>query len=271
MLQVTARSTLCSARRGWADQVQAKQQLVTEAGQRGCWDTQRLNRQPACHPLFFSSPYTQHIASDPSRVSLKQHGEKRVSYYHKKGANKEEEEEEKKTGPVTENAWMITGRGSSPSFHLTSWIVLLYTYRWYSTFLCCTIPCKQGSKRRWFGANYSQHVFYTPFNELVWRHGHWLWLACPVIQDEPCNLPHVTPVMCTKSPSTSNSQLGLHWSRDEAPLKQHNSSRSVSAHQWGRSWREWGCVCMRVCVWQGWVAVGGWAVEQGAHSHNYNN
>lgn len=38
------------------NQVWAKQHLVTEAGQRGCWDTQRLNRQPACHPLFFSSP-----------------------------------------------------------------------------------------------------------------------------------------------------------------------------------------------------------------------
>lgn len=43
----------CRVRR---NQVWAKQHLVTEAGQRGCWDTQRLNRQPACHPLFFSSP-----------------------------------------------------------------------------------------------------------------------------------------------------------------------------------------------------------------------
>lgn len=112
-------------------------------------------------------------------------------------------------------------------------------------------PWKQGSKKkRLFGANYSQHVLYTTFNELDWRCGHWLWLARPVTEDEPCNLPHVTPVMCTTSPSASNSPLRLQWSRDEAPLKQHNSSRSVSTHWLGRGWR---------------------GVELGAHSHNYNN
>lgn len=95
--------------------------------------------------------------------------------------------------------------------------------------LCDTLRTRL--RKRLLGANYSQHVLYTPFNELDWRHGHWLWLARPVIQDELCNLPHVTPVMCTESPSASNSLLGLHWSRDEAPLKQHNSSRSVSAHR----------------------------------------
>lgn len=115
-------------------------------------------------------------------------------------------------------------------------------------FCCWTIPREQGSKRWWFGANYSQHVLYTPFNELDWKRGHWLWLPHPVIQDEPRNLPHVhnphppillptPPVMCTKSPSTSNSLLGLHWSRDEAALKQHNSSHCVSAHQ-GRGFGE---------------------------------
>ena len=36
MVQVTARSAECSARSGCADQAWAKQQLVTEAGQRGC-------------------------------------------------------------------------------------------------------------------------------------------------------------------------------------------------------------------------------------------
>jgi len=159
--------------------------------------------------------------------------------------------EENNSGLFVANEWIIAGRISSPSFHLTSWIVLLYTYRWYFTFCCCVTHWEQDSKqKRLLGANYSQHVLYTPFNELDWRRGHWLWLALPVIQDEPCNLPHITPVMC-KSPSTSNSLLGLHWSRDKAPLKQHNSSRSVSAHHGGRS-----------------LSGGG---ELRAHSHNYNN
>lgn len=36
-------------------------------------------------------------------------------------------------GVFKANEWLIAGRISSPSFHLSSWIVLLYTYRWYST------------------------------------------------------------------------------------------------------------------------------------------
>lgn len=87
-LQVIAGSAECSARSSWADQAQAKQQLVTEAGQRGCWDTQRLNRQPAGHPLFFSSPYTQHITLDPSQASLKEHSKRRVAHYHHKATKK---------------------------------------------------------------------------------------------------------------------------------------------------------------------------------------
>lgn len=132
------------------------------------------------------------------------------------------------------NERTTAGRKSSPPFHLTSRIVFIAHLQ---MMLHLFLLCEQGNKKkkRLFGANYSQHVLYTPFNELDWRHGHWLWLARPVIQDEPCNLPHVTPVMC-KSPYTSNSLLGLHWSRDEAPLKQHNSSRSVSAHRRGRGW-----------------------------------
>lgn len=39
-------------------------------------------------------------------------------------------------------------------------------------FSFCAIPREQCSKKRLFGANYSQHVLYTPFNELDWRRGH---------------------------------------------------------------------------------------------------
>lgn len=134
MLQVTARSAECSTRSGWADQVRAKQQLVTEAGQRGCWDTQRLNRQPACHPLFFSSPYTQHITSDPSQVSLKEHGKKRVSHYHKKGVKLLCGFQSKLVNDHLENIISLT------SFDQLN--LLLYTYGWYSTFfflLCDTL------------------------------------------------------------------------------------------------------------------------------------
>lgn len=230
MLQVTARSAECSARSGWADQVQAKQQLVTEAGQRGCWDTQRFNRQPACHPLFFSSPYTQPITSDPSPATLKEHSKNIVW---------------KKDKIIVARLWKMR----KISFFSFYFDFITHLPRILHFFLMT--PWKQGSKKkRLFGANYSQHVLYTTFNELDWRCGHWLWLARPVTEDEPCNLPHVTPVMCTTSPSASNSPLRLQWSRDEAPLKQHNSSRSVSTHRRGRGWR---------------------GVELGAHSHNYNN
>lgn len=53
--QVSASSAEPSTQSSRADQVRAKQQLVTEAGQRGCGDMQRLNRQPAGHALFFNS------------------------------------------------------------------------------------------------------------------------------------------------------------------------------------------------------------------------
>lgn len=132
MLQVTAMSAECSARSGWADQVQAKQQLVTEAGQRGCWDTQGLYRQPACHPLFFISPYTHTSLHFGSWVSLKEHGKNRHITIR----------------VFTAHEWMIAGRISSPSFHLTSRIVLLYTYRWYATFFCCAVPREQGSTKK---------------------------------------------------------------------------------------------------------------------------
>lgn len=51
--------------------------------------------------------------------------------------------------------------------------------------------------KRLFGANYSQHVLYTPFNELDWRRGRWLCLpSYPrwTVQSPSCHLCHVYQV-----------------------------------------------------------------------------
>lgn len=138
---------------------------------------------------------------------------------------------------------------------------------------CCALYCEQGSetikKQGLFGTNYSQHVLYTPFNELDWWRGHWLrLLARPVIQDEPCNLPHVTSLSLGPGPpphpipcyGSTGAETKRRSSNTTAPV----ASRYASEGGAGEEEEE-------EDVEEDDGREGGRGGEPGARSHNYNN
>lgn len=251
MLQVSTTSAECSTTSSRADQVRVKQQLVTEAGQRGCWDTQRPNRQPAWHPLFSAL-----LILD---TSLQIYRSCLLKNTARTGVHITTTKEQSNWWMFRTNKWTIAGRVSFPSFHLSSWIVLLYTYRWCITF-CCWAANKVAKEKEGYLALIIPSMYFT-HHLMSWTGG------VAVGRDSLSQLSKMNwtislaspPVMCTKSPSASNSLLGLHWSRDEVPLKQHNSSHCVSTRTHIRILRK---------------GRGLWRGEGGvlrAHSHNYNN